>query len=114
MAGSQPPDRRPRWLTAAIRLAARCMGPRVHLMSDHPATVRGTRRQAAVRGAIAALAAGGASHSLLVVAVAIVSPSPTIVVVLCACAVATGVLVAGSVPRARLVRGTGARAGAAR
>jgi hypothetical protein len=68
----------------------------VDLMSDQPATAQATRRQSAVRGAIAALAAAGCV-SLLVVA--IVSPSPAIAVVLCACAVATGVLVARSVPR---------------
>ena len=72
-------------------------GPRLHLMSGQPATARGTRRQAAVRGAIAALAAG-VCVSLLVVA--IVSPSPVLVVVLCASAVGTGVLVAGSMPGA--------------
>jgi hypothetical protein len=69
-------------------------------MSDQPATARGTRRQAAVRGAIAVLT--GVACVLLLV-IAIVSPSPATVVVLCACAVATGVVVAGSVPRARLV-----------
>ena len=64
-------------------------------MSDESATVETTRRRAA-----RPIVAAAGSVSLLVAA--IVAPSPAIVVVLFACAVATGVLVANSVPRALL------------
>src|SRR3954452_2122500 len=73
--------------------------PRVHPMSEQPATLEGTRRRVAARCATAALAAI-ACVSLTVLA--IVAPSPAIVVALCACAVATGV-VAGCVTGGRLV-----------
>jgi hypothetical protein len=65
-------------------------------MSDECATVERTRRRAALHRIVAA----AMSVSLLVAA--IVAPSPAIVVVLFASAVATGVVVANSVPRAFL------------
>src|SRR4051812_4702798 len=66
--------------------------PRVHPMSEQPATLEGTRRRVPARCATAALAAI-ACVSLTVLA--IVAPSRAIVVALCACAVATGVVAAG-------------------
>src|SRR6187200_3272577 len=74
--------------------------PRVHSMSEQPATLEGTRRRAAGRCATAAVAAI-ACVSLTVLA--IVSPSPAIVIALCACAVATGVLAPGGVTGGRFV-----------
>src|SRR4051812_35926594 len=72
--------------------------PRVHPMSDEPATAEVPRRRAVVRGAL------GVAACLALTAVTIVAPSPAIVVALCACAVATGRFVVGRAPRAFLGR----------
>ena len=70
-------------------------------MSDQPATTERTRRQSAVRRAIAASAVVA---SLTLTVVAIAAPSPAIALLLSACGVATGALVAGRANGALLAR----------
>jgi hypothetical protein len=77
-------------------------------MSDQPEamTPSPTRRGAAVRGTMAALAAAVCTALLLV---AIVAPSPAIVVALAACALPTGALGTSGLLRVILVLRTGRR-----